>query len=189
MKYLVLAVLFVYSVGVNAQNPCEFSTNVKDSLGSYKNTVDHLVYERNFAGTSSNMYFSLAVTDDLPTLNMQYIQKSKDFITANCLDKNSRIYLQLDNGKIITLLHIDQENCGTTVRNAEGFNIRILSGYFMFIKENYAELKKSPVSLMRIRYATETVDYIFKEDLKAEIDGKTYHPGSYFVNSLHCIEN
>ena len=42
-------------------------------------------------------------------------QKSKDFLKANCFDKNSKLFLQLDNGKIITLLHLDQESCGTMV--------------------------------------------------------------------------
>jgi hypothetical protein len=189
MKYLFLIAAFALNIGSYAQTPCDFSSNVTDSLGNYKNTRDYIVHERNFAGTSSDMFFSLALTDGMPTLNIQYIQKSKDFIKANCLDKNSRMYLQLDNGKIVTLRHIDQENCGTTVRSGEGFNNRIMSGYFMFVKDSFAELKSSPVSVMRIRYATETIDYIFKRELTSELDGKTYTPGDYFIRNLRCIEN
>lgn len=188
MKYFFIAFFLFNIFGLKAQNPCEFSANIVDSIGSYKNTRDYLVYERNFAGNSSYMYFSLALTDGLPTLNMQSIVKSKDFIKANCLDKNSRIYLQLNSGKIVTLLHIDQENCGSSVRNEEGFNNRILQGIFMFTKDSFEELRKSPISIMRIKYATETVDYVLKSELKSEMDGKSYQPESYFINTIHCLE-
>ena len=185
---LLFSLMVLFTVSLKAQNPCEFSTNVTDSLGDYKSTKSYLMYEKNFAGTSSYMYFSLALTDGLPTLNVQFLQKSKDFLKASCLDKNSRIYLQLDNGKIITLIHIDQQDCGTGVRNEE-MNNRILTGYFMFTKDSFADLKSSPVSLMRIKYTTETVDYIIKETLKSELDGKSFQPSKYFMNTLHCLDN
>jgi len=189
MKYLVLAIIIFLNVNCHAQNPCEFSSDVNDSIGSYKNTKDYLIYERNFAGNSAYIYFSLALTDGLPTLNAQFIQKSKDFIKANCFDKNSRAYLQLDNGKIVTLLHINQEDCGTTVRTGEGFNNRILQGIFLFTKDAFEELKSSPVSLMRIKYTTETIDYVIKSQVISEMDGKTYQPDSYFINTIHCLDN
>src|SRR4051812_13637501 len=99
MKSVFSIFAFLMAFGISAQNPCEFSTNVNDSIGTYKNTTDYLVYEKNFAGSSTYLYFSLALTDGLPTLNTLSLQKSKDFIKAQCFDKNSRIYLQLDNGK------------------------------------------------------------------------------------------
>src|SRR5690606_30237560 len=98
-----------------AQKPCDFSQKVTDSLGTYKATTNELVYERNFAGTTTQMYFSVALSDELPSLNMQLISRSKDFIKALCFDKNSRMYLQLDSGKIVTLIHVDSESCGTTL--------------------------------------------------------------------------
>ena len=88
-----------------------------------------MIYERNFAGNTSYIFYSLALTDGLPTLNVQFIQKSKDFMKANCFDKNSKLFLQLDNGKIITLLHIDQENCGTMIRDDKGYDNRVLTGH------------------------------------------------------------
>lgn len=187
MKFL-LPVLFFFSISAFAQNPCDFSAKVSDSIGDYRSTKNYLIYEKNFAGTSSYIYFSLALTDGLPTLNVQFLQKSKEFLKANCLDKSSRIYLQLDNGKIVTLFHIDQQECGTGVRTEETNN-RVLAGYFLFTKESLTELKNSPVSLMRIKYSTETVDYIMKENLTSEMDGKTYNPNKYFMNTLHCLEN
>jgi hypothetical protein len=48
------------------------------------------------------LYFfcTLSLTDGLPTLTVQSIQKSKDFMKANCFD-NSKLILQLNNGKIL----------------------------------------------------------------------------------------
>lgn len=188
MRPIIALAFVLLTLGVKAQDPCEFSTNVNDSIGEYKSTVNYLVYERNFAGASSYMYFSVALTDGLPTLNAQFLQKSKDFVKANCFDKNSRIYLQLENGKIATLIHLDSEDCGTGIRNDE-MNNRVLTGYFLFTKEAFDALRTSPVSLMRIKYATETVDYIMKDAFTSELDGKIYKPSRYFINTLDCLDN
>ncbi len=185
-----LPLLFLFfSLFSYAQDPCDWSVNISDSIGSYKNTKDYLMYERNFAGNSNYLYFSLALTDNLPTLNVQFINKSKGFLPAKCLDKKSRIYLQLANNKIITLMHVEQDDCGTSVRTEDGNINRIMNGYFLFMKDSFEELKKSPVTLMRIKFADETVDYILKENLVSEIDGKSYQPEKYFMNTLRCIED
>ncbi len=181
---LLLLPLLTYS-----QKPCEFSVKVNDSLGSYRATKNYLMYERNFAGTSNYIYFSLALTDGLPTLNMQMIGKSRDFIKANCLDKNSRLYLQLANGKIITLLHMDTETCGNTVRSEDGTNNRVLSGYFLFPVGSMEELKNSAVSMMRIKFSTEILDYVVRGEIKSEMDGLAYQPERFFIETLHCLED
>lgn len=189
MKHLIFITLLFLNLNLFAQKPCDLSANVNDSIGTYKATKDYIVNEHNFAGNSSYLFFSLVLTDGLPTLNVQTIQKSKDFIKANCLDKNSKIYLQLENGKIITLIHIDENNCGTSVRDDKSFNNIITTGVFLFMKDTFEDLKSSPVSFMRIKYTTETTDYIFKKELKSEMDGQVYEPGNYFMNTLHCITN
>ena len=97
--------------------------------------------------------------------------------------------MQLDNGKIITLIATDDENCGTSLRDDLGFNNRISTGKFMFLKGTLEDLKSAPVSSIRIKYTTETLDFIFKKELLSEMDGKTYFPGSYFIDALYCIEN
>jgi hypothetical protein len=79
MKHLITLTFFLLTFTAFAQKPCEYSTNVTDSIGTYKITNEYLVSEKNFGGTSSYIFFSLAQTDGLPTLNMQLIQKSKDF--------------------------------------------------------------------------------------------------------------
>ncbi|SNR84283.1 hypothetical protein [Flavobacterium sp. ov086] len=188
MKQLITLTFFLLTFTAFAQKPCEYSANVTDSIGTYKITNEYLISEKNFGGTFSYVFFSLAQTDGLPTLNLQLIQKSKDFIKANCFDKNSKVFLQLENGKIVTLLHVNQENCGTLIHDDKGYDNRVNTGYFMFMKDNYEELKKSPVSIMRIKYLTDVEDYIVKADLTSELTGKVYHPNTYFIDNIRCVE-
>ena len=188
MKQAALALFFLISSQIFAQKTCDYSVNVKDSIGTYKLTKEYMIYEKNFAGNKHYMFLSMALTDGTPTLNLQMIQKSKEFMKANCFDKNSKLFLQLNNGKIITLLHIDQENCGTMVRDNEGFDNRLLVGNFMFLKGSFEDLKSSPVNLMRIKYLTDIEDYVFRKEFTAEMDNQVYQPENYFINFLHCVE-
>lgn len=187
MKQLITLTFFLLTFTAFAQKPCEYSVNVTDSIGTYKVTPEYLISEKNFGGSSNYVFFSLAQTDGLPTLNLQLIQKSKDFIKANCFDKNSRVFLQLLNGKVVTLMHIDQENCGTLIHN-NGFDNRVTTGIFMFMKENYDELKKSPVTMMRIKYLTDVEDYIVKSEMTSEMNGKVYNPDTYFIKTISCVD-
>lgn len=202
MKYILFTALTFLSLNLSAQKTnkptkkdtnsktieCEYATNVTDSIGTYKATKEYLVCEKVFGGTSSYIFYSLALTDGLPTLTVQVIQKSKDFIKVDCFDKDSKLFLQLQNGKIVTLSHIDQENCGTLLRDGNGFDNRVKSGIFMFMKENYEDLKTSPVSLMRIKYLTDVQDFILKSEFTAELDGKVYRPETYFIDNIRCVE-
>lgn len=189
MKPFLFALLFLFSFNLFAQQPCDYSDNIKDSIGTYKATKEYMMYEKNFAGNTNYIFYSLASTDGMPTLKISFIQKSKEFTKAQCLDKNSKLFLQLNNGKIITLLHIDNETCGTTLRDEKGFDNRILSANFMFIKGSFDDLKTSPVNLMRIKYLTDVEDYVIKKEFQSEFDQKVYYPETYFINTLHCIEN
>jgi hypothetical protein len=188
MKYIFIIALCFLSFNIFAQKPCEYATNVTDSIGTYKSTKEYLISEKVFGGNSNYIFYSLALTDGIPTLTVQLIQKSKDFMKANCFDKNSKLFLQLQNGKIVTLTHIDQESCGSLIRDGNGFDNRVKSGVFMFLKDNYDELKKSPLSLMRIKYLTDVEDIIIKKEFTAELDGKLYLPDTYFIDNLRCVE-
>ncbi len=188
MKKLLFIAFLSINLNIFAQKTCELSADVTDSLGTYKATKDYLVHERNFGKSLDYIYFSLVKTDGLPTLNIQFINKSDGFVKAKCLDKNSKIYFQLANGKIITLLHMDKSDCGTMVLDDKKNNIRILNGAFMFLKGSMEELKKSPVSFMRIKFAIDQEDYVFSKTLHSELDNLYYEPENYFINYLHCIE-
>jgi hypothetical protein len=188
MKRLLILTFLMLQMGVNAQKSCEYSSNFTDSIGSYKETVQKIVYEKNFAGTSSYIFFSLINANGTPLLNFQNIQKSKDFIKAFCFDKNSRVYLQLANGKIITMLISDEGSCGSMIRDeAQSSNIRISTGAFLFMKNTMEELEKSPITLIRIKYASETVDYIMKKELTSELNGEKSYPENFFIDHLKCL--
>src|SRR6187402_1539282 len=187
MKYAFFTALYFLSFNIFAQKPCEYATNITDTIGTYKSTKEYLMSEKVFGGNSSYIFYSLALTDEIPTLTVQLIQKSKDFLKADCFDKNSKLFLQLQNGKIVTLTHINQESCGTMLRDANGFDNRIKSGVFMFLTENYEDLKVSPVTLMRIKYLTDVEDIIIKKEFTAELDGKVYYPETYFMDNIRCV--
>ncbi|WP_308131997.1 hypothetical protein [uncultured Flavobacterium sp.] len=188
MKRLLILTFLTLQMGVYAQKSCEYSSNFTDSIGSYKETVQKIVYEKNFAGTSSYIFFSLINANGTPLLNFQNIQKSKDFIKAYCFDKNSRVYLQLANGKIITMLISDEGSCGSMIRDeAQSSNIRISTGAFLFMKNTMEELEKSPITLIRIKYASETVDYIMKKELTSELNGEKSYPENFFIDHLKCL--
>ena len=188
MKQLITLTFFLLSIVMNAQVPCDYSTNVTDSLGIYKETKAYLMSEKNFGDNSSYIFNTLTYDDGLMILNVQLIQKSNVFIKANCFDKNSKLYLQLDNGKIITLLHTDQENCGTLIRDNKDFDNRLTVGTFLFLKGTIEDLKSSPVSLMRIKFATGMEDFVIKKEIKSEMDGSIFYPEKYFMNYLKCVE-
>jgi hypothetical protein len=188
MKQLIILTTFFITITINAQAPCEYSSNVTDSTGTYKATKEYLMSEKNFGGNSSYIFNSLSNADGLPVLNVQIIEKSKEFMKAHCFDKNSKLFLQLDNGKIITLIHVDEENCGTLLRDSKGFDNRLTVGVFLFLKGTMEDLKSSAVSLMRIKFATGLEDFVIKKEIKSEIDGAVFYPEKYFINYLQCVE-
>ena len=189
MKYLISALFIVSYLNAIAQKPCEIDTNITDSLGTYKSLKQAIIFERSFAGNSTDIFFSLSSNNGILGLEMQQLQSSSEFIKANCFDLNSKIYLQLNNGKIVTLLFAGNETCGTFIRNDKNANSRIMTGSFVFSKENYEQLKLSPVTFMRVKYAGESIDYPFKTEIISELDKKTYQPENFFIDYLKCIEN
>ena len=189
MKKLVLIVILLMNLVAIAQKDCELTTNVNDSLGFYKSTKGCIVYEKNFAGRSNYIFFSLINDNGTPYLNVQNIQKSQDFIKANCLDENTKLFFQLMNGKIITMLHSNEIDCGTMIRiEEENKYSRVNSSNFLFLKGSIEDLKSSPISLMKIKTGTESNDYVMTKELKSELNNETYYPENYFISNFTCIE-
>ncbi len=188
MKTKIAIFFLLATTSLFAQKPCEYTTDVNDSIGTYKSTKEYLVYEKNFGGKSSYIFNSLAITDGVPSLHIQFIEKSNDFIKARCFDKSSRLYVQLNNGKIVTLIYADQDNCGNMIRDDKGMNNRILTGYFLFRKDDFLSLKESGISYIRVKFSTETEDYIMKKEFTAELDSQVYQPENYFLNYFHCLD-
>lgn len=189
MKHLFLSFFTLFSITIFAQKNCEYTTNVTDSIGTYKVTKEYMISEKNFGGTSSYIFFSLALTDGVPTLNLQLIQKSKNFITAKCFDQNTKLYIQLNDGSIVMLIHKNQENCGTLIRDDKGFDNRVTTGEFYFTKDSFEKLKNSPMSILRIKHLTGLEDYAIKKEFTSELNNLIYQPESYFMKNIQCIEN
>ena len=188
MKNLLFITFLFFNINIYSQKPCEISIDVKDSIGTYKTTKEYLVFEKNFGTTHDYIYFFLAKTDGVPSLNVQFINKSNGFIKAKCVDKNSKLYFKLKNGKIITMIAIDKNDCGTSLTDDKKLNNRILSATFLFLQGSMNDLKTSPISFMKIKFLTDTEDYVFTKNLKSEMDGLYYEPENYFLNYLNCIE-
>lgn len=188
MKFVIFVLSLLFAIPTFAQKKCDFATNITDSIGSYKETKDYLMHEKVFGGKSTYLFFSLVNNDGTPLLKMQKIVKSGHFIEAVCLDSQSKIYLQLQNGKIVTLVYGDRETCGNLVHlDAEKMSTRVLAANFLFLKGSMEDLKSSPVSIIRIRFSTQTEDIVVKKELVSELMKQTYQPENYFMENIECV--
>ena len=52
------------------------------------------------------------------------------------------------------------------------------------MKDSFEELKSSPVSIMRIKYLTDTEDYILRKEFKSELDNEVYRTRNVFHQQL-----
>jgi hypothetical protein len=191
MKKLLVALVLGLSFTANAQNnkDCDYTVVSSENGKELKSTKEYLMHEKVFGGTSQFMFFSLTNSDGVPILNFQLLAKSKEFPKVYCLDKASKIYIQLTNGKIITLISATEEQCSGLIYDSnEKNNLRVLSGTFLFTLGSLEDLEKYPISFIRVKYVNETVDYPLKKELDSESMKQKYFPDAYFVNNLKCIQ-
>lgn len=188
--YFTFILLLIQSITFCQKKPCTFETNIADSLGVYKETGTHLVYERVFGNSSQLVFLALASDNGTPVLKMQLIQKSKDFISPKCIDKNSRIYFQLTNGKIYTLINASNDKCDNLIFNdTDKENNRLLDVSFLFMKNDFEDLKKFPIMLMKIKLATDEKEYVISKELISEKIGLKSNPEKFFIDNYPCLEN
>jgi len=189
MKKAFLFLFLIQNLILLAQKPCEVDTDISDSLGTYKATKQNIIFERSFAGNSTTIFFTLSNTNGILAIESQFLQRSNEFIKARCFDQNSKIFLQLNDGKIITLFYSGNDTCGSYLNHENSANNRVLSGNFIITKDVIEDLKLSPVTFMRVKFAGEMIDYPFKTELISELDQKKYEPEKYFITQLQCIEH
>lgn len=188
MRFVILVFSLFFTAHTFGQKICEYTSEVNDSIGTYKETKAYIMDEKVFGGKSSYLLFSLANEDGVPFLKVQKIEKGAGFIQANCFDKQSKIYVQLLNSKIITLIYSEKDTCGNLIQpQNETASSRILTGKFLFLKGSIADLKSSPIWEIRIRYSTETADFVVKKELISELMKETFYPENYFIDYLHCV--
>ena len=189
MKYF-LSLLLLLTLSVNAQNKdCSYDVEEKTDSTSLKTLPHKLMNEKIFGNNKEFIFFGLLNNNGVPMLSLQQLQKSNDFIPTNCLSKSSKIVIQLMNGKIITLIHAFEDVCSDLNYNTEEkSNIRILTAYFYFTKNNFEELKNSPISLVRIQFSGASKDYAIKTELISESLQTKTNPANYFMEFLKCVE-
>ena len=184
---ILFLLLFIQSI-VFAQKPCELATSITDSIGTYKETKSCLVYEKVFGNSAQLIFLSLASENDTPVLKIQIIQKSKDFITPKCLDTASKLFFQLSNGKVYSLIYADEGKCDNLIYNqTEKENNRFLEATFFFLKNDFEDLKKHSISLMKINYSSGPVDYILHKKIVSEKINITYNPENFFKDNYECL--
>lgn len=172
-----------------AQTNCKYDIEEKTDSTYLKVLPEKVMYERVFGDSKEFLQFSLINNNGIPTLHIQLVEKNSLFLSAKCLDLNSKILFQLNNGKFVTLKSITDNTCSLYNYNEkEKANIRILDGYFVFTKTNYEELKSSPISVMRLQFVGDKKDYNINSDLASEITKLNYAPSYYFIDYLKCVE-
>ena len=189
MKHILYLFIALPTLLFSQSKDCVYDMNEKTDSTSIKVLAEQVIHERFYGNSKEVIQFKLLNNDGVPLVNLQLLQKNTDFIPASCFNKSSRIVFQLANGKIVTLVSVIDDSCSILNYNEEDkTNIRILDGYFAFAKNNYEELKNSPLSLMRIQFAGEAKEYVIKRELQSEFFNKTYYPENIFISFLKCIE-
>ena len=101
-----LAALFLFSNLLFSQEKiCDFETNIVTDTSSTRVLTDEIIDESIFGNTTSFLTFKMFEVDGVLGINFQYLQKSKDFLTPICIDKNTKIVLELANGKQVKLVN------------------------------------------------------------------------------------
>ena len=189
MKSIYILLLLIPLFSRSQINDCIYEVEEKTDSTSLKVISEVLMDEKIFGNTNEYLFFSLLNTDGIPMLEVQLLQKSKDFIPTKCINKTSKVILQLKNGKIVTLIANTEEVCSVlNYDEKENYNLRVLTGYFFFGITNYEELKNSPITLMRIQYAGDSKDYVIKSELVSETLNTKSNPDIYLMNYMKCIE-
>lgn len=185
-----LAALFLFSNLLFSQEKiCDFETNIVTDTSSTRVLTDEIIDESIFGNTTSFLTFKMFEVDGVLGINFQYLQKSKDFLTPICIDKNTKIVLELANGKQVKLVNsTDLTTCNELQYDAiNKNNLRVLNGFFYFSPENFTDLKTEKVYLIKITANTGDVNFVIKPYLNSEIYKTKSKPDTYFIENLKCL--
>ena len=168
---------------------CEFEIDISTDTSSTRVLKDKIIDESVFGNTTSFLTCKLFEVDGILGVNFQYLQKSKDFLSPICMDKNTKIFLELSNGKQVKLVNsTDLETCNELQYDAiNKNNLRVLSGFFYFTPENFIDLKTEKVYLIKIAANTGDVNFVVKPELNSEIYKTKSTPDTYFIDNLKCL--
>ncbi len=184
-----IALFLVTNLSFSQEKLCDFETNIVTDTSSTRVLTDEIIDESVFGNTTSFLTFKMFEVDGVLGINFQYLQKSKDILSPICIDKNTKIYLELSNGKEVKLVNsTDLESCNELQYDAlNKNNVRVLNGYFYFSPENFQDLKTEKVYLIKITANTGDVNFVVKPILNSEIYKTKSTPDTYFIENLKCL--
>jgi hypothetical protein len=187
--FRITALLLLTNFSFSQDKICEFEIDIATDTSSTRVLKDRIIDESVFGNTTSFLTFKLFEVNGILGLNFQYLQKSKDFLSPICFDKNTKIYLELSNGKQVKLINsADAEVCNDLQYDEiNKNNLRILSGFFYFTPENFQDLKTEKVYLIKITANTGDVNFVIKPELNSEIYKEKSTPDTYFIDYLKCL--
>lgn len=181
--------LLITNLSFSQDKTCEFEIDIATDTSNTRVLKEKIVDESIFGNTTSFLTFKLFIVDGVLGLNFQYLQKSKDILSPICIDKDTKMYLELSNGKQIKLVNsLHEESCNDLHYDAENKNnLRILAGFFYFTPENFQDLKTEKVYLIKITANTGDVNFVIKPELNSEIYKTKSTPDTYFIENLKCL--
>ncbi len=187
---LKLTALFLFAnLSFSQDKICDFETNIVTDTSSTRVLTDEIIDESIFGNTTSFLTFKMFEVDGVLGINFQYLQKSKDILSPICIDKNTKIILELSNGKQVKLVNSSElEICNQLQYDAVNKNnLRILNGFFYFTPENFQDLKTEKVYLIKISANTGDVNFVIKPTLNSEIYKTKSTPDTYFIENFKCL--
>lgn len=190
MKNIILFICLIVTINTTAQTKdCNIDYEIKNDTTDFKKIMEYLFVEKSYPNSIESVYLSLIKSDGLSLIQLQYLQKDSNFISASCVDQKSMITFQLLNGTIVNFRHANTDYCNNLSYDPEQkANIRILSTYFQIQKDDFKRLKESPISVMQIRFQNSTKTFEVESKIESKVVQETYSPNTYFMQNLHCIE-
>jgi hypothetical protein len=184
-----IALLLFINITFSQEKLCDFEINIVTDTTSTRVLTDEIIDENVFGNSTSFLTFKMFEVDGVLGVNFQYLQKSKDFLSPICIDKNTKILLELSNGKQVKLINsVDLETCNELQYDKiNKNNLRILSGFFYFTPENFIDLKTEKVYLIKITANTGDINFVIKPKIKSEIYKTETTPDTYFIENLKCL--
>lgn len=187
--FKLVALLLFTNFLFSQDKACDFEIDIATDTSSTRVLKDKIIDESIYGNTTSFLTFKLFEVDGVLGVNFQYLQKSKDFLSPICIDKNTKIFLELSNGKQVKLVNSSEiETCNELQYDAiNKNNVRVLTGFFYFAPENFQDLKAEKVYLIKITASTGDVNFVIKPELNSEIYKEKSTPDTYFMNYLKCL--
>lgn len=183
------ALLLLTNLSFSQNKACDFEVDIITDTSSTRVLNEKIINESVFGNTTSFLTFKLFEVDGILGINFQYLQKSKDILSPICIDKNTKMILELSNGKQVKLINsTSTEMCNELQYDAiNKNNVRVLDGFFYFSPENFKDLKTEKVYLIKIITNTGDVNFVIKPELNSEIYKTKTTPDTYFIDYLKCL--